>query len=286
LLTRNNGIEVFLGRSPDDASLRKPSLACEPAFSLPALAQGVSAPAALGDLDGDGCDEVSVRYANNDRSGVLIAFGFAGTGGRCGAHDKPSWLRVSGDAEKGLNNMQLGVASTRAGKLLADARDFVAVSAALFPFAGKEQPAVLLFPLDQLAAARPAEGEAVRGALNDGLHPVAVAYRERAPGFGRALAGNVDFDGDGVVDLVVSAPGASINGDGTGAVFIFAGGPSMSGQLLPWLTLVGDGSERASVGQDLSVVAASGRTPATLAVGAPLSYRTGTANGTSWLLAL
>jgi hypothetical protein len=285
MLTRSNGSDVFLGKSPDDASLQKPTLVCEPAFTLPALAQNVSAPAALDDLDGDGCAELSVRYAGGDQSGLVIAFGFA-AGGRCAGHGKASWLRISGDSEKGLSNMQLGVAATRAGKLLGDARDFIAVSAALFPFQGTQQPAVLLFPITQLAAARPAQGEALRGALNDGLLPIALAYRERAPGFGRALAGNVDFNADGVVDLVVSAPGASVNGDGTGAVFIFAGGPSMSGQLAPWLTMVGDGSERASVGQDLSVVGRTAQTPATVAIGAPLSYRTGTANGTSWLLAL
>jgi hypothetical protein len=286
LVTRANGLEIFLGRAPDDAALSKPSMACDPAFSLPALAQAVSAPAALGDLDGDGCDEVAVRYSDNSRSGVLIAFGFAAGGGRCGGHTTAAWLRISGDAEKGLNNMQLGVASTRAGKLLADARELIAISAAMYPLAGQPQPSVLLFDAKQLAAKRPASGEGVVGALNDGLEPLAVACRERAPGFGRALAGNVDLDGDGVVDLVVSAPGASINGDGTGAVFAFRGGKSFAGKLDPWLTVLGDGAERATVGANLAATAATSDTPATLVIGAPLSYRTGTANGTSWLLSI
>jgi hypothetical protein len=286
LLTRNNGLELFLGRAPSDASLAKPSLACDPVFSLPALAQGVSAPAALADLDLDGCDEVALRYSDNDRSGVVIAFGFSSDTTRCKGHNAAAWLRVVGDPEKGLSNLQLGVASAYAGKVLADARTFVAISAGLFPLEGVVQPAVLLFDAAQLAKARPSTGEAVVGALQDGLTPLAFAYRDRSPGFGRALAGNTDLDGDGVVDLVVAAPGASINGDGTGAVFVFRGAAKLSGKLEPWLTLVGDGSERASVGQDLSVVAATARTPAALAVGAPLSYRTGTANGTAWLLAL
>ncbi|HKP60439.1 MAG TPA: FG-GAP-like repeat-containing protein [Polyangiales bacterium] len=284
LLTRANGLEIFLGRDPDDAALAKPSMACDPAFSLPALAQAVSAPAALGDLDGDGCDEVAVRYSDSTRSGALIAFGFAAAGGRCRGHTAPAWLRISGDGEKGLNNMQLGVASARAGKLLGDAREFIAISAAIYPLEGQTQPSVLLFDAKQLAAKRPASGEAVVGALNDSLEPLAVAYRERAPGFGRALAGDIDLDGDGVVDLIVSAPGASINGDGTGAVFAFRGGRDFGGRLDPWLTVLGDGAERASVGVDLAATAATSSTPATLAIGAPLSYRTGTANGTAWLL--
>jgi hypothetical protein len=286
LVTRNNGFELFLGRAPDDPKLTKPSMACDSAFTLPALVQGVSAPSALGDIDGDGCDEVAVRYSDAMRSGLLIAFGFAAAGGRCGNHTQPAWLRVSGDSERGLNNMQLGIAAARAGKLLGDKRDFVAVSAGLFPFQGVPQPTVLLFDIAALAAKRPAQGEAVSGALNDGLTPIALVYRQRAPGFGRALAGNVDLDGDGIVDLVVSAPGASINGDGTGAVFGFRGGAAMGGQMEPWLSVVGDASERGAVGQDLSIVGKTATTPATLAIGAPLSYRSGTANGTAWLLAL
>ncbi|HET6338780.1 MAG TPA: hypothetical protein VFG30_36425 [Polyangiales bacterium] len=286
LLTRANGLEIFLGRDPDDAALGKPTMACDPAFSLPTLVQRVSAPAALGDLDADGCDEVAVRYSDDSRSGVLIAFGFAAGGGRCGGRTSAAWLRISGDAEKGLNNLQLGIASARAGKLLDDAREFVAISAGMFPLEGVSQPSVLLFDAAQLAAKRPASGEAIVGALNDSLEPLAVAYRERAPGFGRALAGDVDLDGDGVVDLVVSAPGASINGDGTGAVFAFRGGKSFGGRLDPWLTVLGDGAERATVGADIAATAATSGTPATLVIGAPLSYRTGTANGTSWLLPL
>ena len=47
----------------------------------------------------------------------------------------------------------------------------------------------------------------------------------------------------------------------------------------------GDASERANVGQELSLLAASSA-PASLAIGAPLSYRSGTANGTAWVLQL
>jgi hypothetical protein len=286
LLMRNNGLDIFLGRNPDDSQLAKPSMACNSAFTLPALAQNVSAPAALADLDADGCDEVAARYSDNTRSGLLVVFGFAAAGGHCGTHTQAAWLRVSGDSERGLNNMQLGVSATRAGKLLADKRDFVAVSAALYPFEGLQQPSVLLFDVAELAAKRPSMGEALVGALNDGLKPIALVNHERTPGFGRALAGNVDLDADGVVDLVVSAPGASINGDGTGAVFGFRGAAGMGGRMDPWLTVVGDAAERSAFGQDISLVAKTAQTSCALAIGAPLSYRTGTANGTAWLLTL
>jgi hypothetical protein len=98
---------------------------------------------------------------------------------------------------------------------------------------------------------RPAEASGWWGALSDGLTPLPIAYRDRSPASARALAGNVDLSGDGVPDLVVSAPGASRStATGTGAVFVFSGGPGMGGKLDPFLTVVGDGSERASVGQD------------------------------------
>jgi hypothetical protein len=219
------------------------------------------------------------------RSGLLVLFGYDASGKRCAGHDQPSWLRISGDGESGSNNMQLGIASARAGRVLGDARDFVAISAGLFPFEGVPQPTVLLFDSAQLAAARPEMGGAVVSALG-ALTPLALVHRERAPGFGRSLVGNVDLDGDGQVDLLVSAPGASINGDGVGAVFAYRGGASLRGRLDPWLTIVGDQRERGSVGQDLSAVAATMSTPATIAVGVPLSERTGAANGTSFLLSL
>jgi hypothetical protein len=287
-LTRNNGLEIFLGRAPTDASFARPTLVCDPVFSLPALAQAVSAPSALGDLDGDGCAEVALRYAQDQRSGLLVAYGYAAGGTRCKAHAQPAWLRISGDAETGLANMQLGLASARAGKLLGDARDFVAVAAGAFPFRGVTQPTVLLFDVAQWE--RPASGQGVVSALNMGLTPLALVTTQRAVGFGRSLAGAVDLDGDRQPELVVAAPGASINGDGAGAVFVFRGGPALgtalasgSAVLEPVALLVGDGNERASVGQALSVVAATPRTPAAIGVGAPLSYRSGTANGTAWL---
>ncbi len=284
LATRSNGLEVFLGRAPDDATLAKPSMGCDPVFSLPALVQATSAPNPVGDLDGDGCDEVAVRYSDGTRSGVLIAFGYDASGGRCAGHNQPVTLRISGDPETGLNNMSLGVSTARVGKVLGDTRDFLAISAALYPYSGVTQPTVLLFDIAQVAAKRPATGSAVVGALNDGLVPLPLVYKERAPGLGRMVAGNVDVTGDGVPDVVVSAPTASINGDGTGAIFVFAGGPQLSGARPSALTVVGDEHERAGLGQDLFLSRAAAPQKAALGVGAPLSYRTGTSNGTAWLV--
>jgi hypothetical protein len=197
----------------------------------------------------------------------------------------PAWVRVSGDSEVGVNQLRLGTALTRAGRVLGDTREFLAVTADLFPFMGLAQPTVLLYDLAQLAAKKPAAGgAALAGALGDGLTPIPVLYKERAPGFGRALAA-ADLTGDGVPDLVVGAPGANVNGDGSGAVFVFEGGAALDGRRPTWLTLAADGAERGNFGQDLCLSPVAGAARA-LAVGAPASYRTGTSNGTAFVTAL
>jgi hypothetical protein len=148
------------------------------------------------------------------------------------------------------------------------------------------QPAVLLFDTAELVKRRPDTGEGVVSALESALMPRVLVHRSRAVGFGTALAGRVDLTGDGVPDLVVSAPGASVASDGGGAVFVYAGGPGATGALTPLITLTGDVAERAGFGQDLALLAGSGGTPPLLVVGAPLSYRTGTQNGTAFLVPL
>ena len=287
-VARANGLEIFGGRAPDDASLAKPTMACDPLYSLPTLPWPTFTPTALGDLDGDGCDEVALRYSDNaNRRGLLVLFGFDVGGARCGGRTAASWVRISGDTETGVTTMRLGLAAARVGRVLqGDARDFVAVTAELYLYLGQAQPTVLLIPTAALASKRPSSGERLVSILGDGLDPVPVLYTERAPGFGRALAGGVDVTGDGTADLVVSATDANVNGDGTGAVFVFAGGTLKAGPNAPALTIVADQRERAGFGSDLWLSPPAGALPAALGIGAPLSYRGGTANGAAFVLPL
>lgn len=284
-LARANGLEVAFGRAADDPTFAKPSIACDMGFSLPYVPQGTTLLGALGDLNGDGCHELGLRYG--DRLGFIVVYGFDPTGTRCGGRTEGSWVRVSGDAEAGLPTLRIGVAMARAGQLLSgDARDFVAVTADLYNFEGVSQPTVLLYDVAELNAKRPASGGALVGALGDGLTPVPLVYLERAPGFGRQLWGGVNVVGDAKPDLIIGAPTATVNGDGTGAVFVFQGGAVTPGRNESFLTIYPDHRERSAFGQDLAASAAGAGQPAAIVVGAPLSYRSGTANGTAYLLPL
>jgi hypothetical protein len=196
-------------------------------------------------------------------------------------------VRLAADGEVGGNLLGLGVATARAGNFLGDGKDRLAISATSVPYDGVTQPAVLLFETAQLVAKRPSpSGEALVGALGEGLTPVTVVHRSRAVNFGRALEGGRDLTGDGLPDLVVSAPGASEASDGGGAVFLYAGGAQSKGKLTPWLVITGDAAERSNFGQDLSLSAGGAGSPPTLVIGAPTSYRTGTSNGTAFALPL
>jgi hypothetical protein len=284
---RNNGFEVFLGRAPDDSTLAKLTMGCDPLyFTDGSTVRQTSVPTALGDLNADGCSEVGWRYTETNRSGVIILFGYDSGGSRCGGRTAASWVRLAGDGEVGGNFLGLGVAVARAGRFLNDGKDRLAISATSMPFEGVTQPAVLLFETAQLVARRPASGEVLAGALGDGLSPVTVVHRTRAVNFGRALEGGRDLTGDTIPDLIVSAPGASEASDGGGAVFLYAGGAQATGRLTPWLTVVGDIAERSNFGQDLSLSPGGTGSPPTLVIGAPTSYRTGTQNGTAFALPL
>jgi hypothetical protein len=296
---RNNGFELYLGRAPDDAGLDKLTMGCDPLYSSPNYVsqpvpsnyspQQTSVPTAVGDLDKDGCDEVAWRYADNSRSGLVVLFGYDPGGARCGSHTQPAWVRLAADAEVGMSFWGLGVAAERVGRFLDDGRDLLALSATAVPFDGVAQPVVLLYDTAELAAKRPATGETLVAAVGAGVTPEMLVHRTRAVNFGRALAGGVDLTRDGVPDLVVGATGASVASDGGGAVFVYAGGKGARGPRTPLLTVVGDVAERGSFGQELSLSPGLPGTPAAppmLLIGAPTSYRTGTQNGTAFLLPL
>lgn len=283
---RTNGFDVFLGQAPDGTA--KLTMACSAVFtsthtSTTSTAQLVSAPAGFGDLDADGCDEVAYRYVDTNRSGIVVVFGFDPGGVRCGGRSTAASLRISGDTETGSLNYGLGVATARAGRVYGGAKDYVAVGATSYIVNGRTQSAVLLFDVADIAALRPATGTALVGVGATGLVPKPVVLPERTPTFGGALAGNVDLTGDGVPELVVGAPGATLASDGGGALYVLSWKASAFELIL---TAAGDVTERGFFASDIALQAAAGGNAPYVLIGAPRSYRTGTQNGTAFALPL
>jgi len=164
---------------------------------------------------------------------------------------------------------------------MGDARDFLGVAADLFNFQGDSQAVVLLLDVAEIVPQRPVRGEQLVSVMNQAIHPVPILLKQKTVSFGRALLGRIDVTGDGRDDLVVSAPGASVNGDGTGAVFVFEGGTLVPGKNEPKAIMVGDERERSLFGIDLGASKKTNNSTV-ISIGAPGSYRTGTSNGTAY----
>lgn len=128
-------------------------------------------------------------------------------------------------------------------------------------------------------------GVAILSWANDALAPatyLAVPAGETVnPGFGRAMAGVGDTDGDGGDDLVIGAPRSDVAGPDAGAVYLYRGGAAFDG--VPDRVVRGE-SAGGQLGAALAAAGDFDRNGlADFAAGAPLGNPGGGATGRVYL---
>lgn len=161
----------------------------------------------VGDMDGDGYAELAIGNSYGGEYGEVIVY----LGGAGGPQDDP--VVLSGDAEH-----PVGAIVARAGDVDGDGL------ADLLSGTGSdvETPsAVVVFRGD---AAGPVTTVAY-----------SLIYPGAAAGFGGALAGAQDIDGDGLSDLVVGADGVGPDSSGLGRVYGYAGSVGGPATAASWL---------------------------------------------------
>jgi len=164
-------------------------------------ADSVGYTAGIGDLTGDGLDDIGVGSSQHDDGGAFYIV----EGTATGDHDlRDAWVRGLG-----TSGQLLGVSLTGAGDFNGDQVPDVAIGAS-----GDDDGVglVLVFygpvsgALDPVDADRRFVGEAP----NDNA--------------GFEVSGGQDIDADGIDDLVIGAPGEDTIGDDAGATYVVLGG--------------------------------------------------------------
>lgn len=296
-LTRSTSLSLLLassiGSSPSTAQggefATSTSLASDPVIT--AVIDGASISdfgtdvASLGDLDGDGIDELAIGETLRPGAGQLLSggvhivyFNADGTARKVVTHDpRTGAFAASRDAD------MIGAAVSAIGDVDGNGVPDLAVGAPFADGAGANRGEVWILFLR-------ADGSLIgETCIGDGTGGFTGVLRD-SDSFGTGLGSLPDLDGDGIDELVVGARGDDDAGVNAGAIWILrldVGGAvtqhtkvtTGSGGLAGVLDPAGNfGDDVAHVGD------IDGDGLPELAVGAPLDSTVGTKRGAVWLL--
>lgn len=267
LLGGATNVAIFRGRPYAGMTYQQNTLVCD-AILDEALPAEPRAAVSLGDLDGDGCDEVAISYDDGTKAGVVVHFGFDVAGVRCAGRTSPSRVRLAEDPDTQAPYARFGRSVARAGRFLGPSGPELLAFSTDVAGGGSE---IVLIPLATVAAARPVTGTTLLGLTRDSL-AVASFHTRLAGDFGATVAGGFDATGDGVPDLAIGLPSSDFAGPEAGAVVVVAGGPSLASDHAladVWMVLAGDAAAPTRLGSAFAVAAPTPLSAPTLVLGAP-----------------
>ncbi len=170
--------------------------------------------ASAGDFNGDGLDDVIVGAHLDDNNGSLSGSAFIFFGRNTASQIT---LEADTDANVILNGAtggdQFGFWSTSAGDFNGDGLDDVIVSTFFSDVNGNNSGSGYIFfgrnPVSQLTLTADVDADLILLGNNAGDF------------FGRSVSSAGDFNGDGLDDIIIGAPGAGGAGAATGAAYVF-----------------------------------------------------------------
>ena len=163
----------------------------------------------VGDIDGDGKDDVLVGATGVDTAGSQAGAAYLALGPATGTLDVASDMQATFDGEQG--SASAGRSVGPAGDVDGDGFSDLLIGADGEDLTGNDRGAVYVVqgPVTGTMNLEDAFGRAV-GAADD-------------VGAGWSLAGDADIDGDGLGDILVGGPGDATNGADAGAAYLVLG---------------------------------------------------------------